>query len=212
MVEENLTWSTLGMNENRYNMAGWLAIAGAIIFPLSIGIGIIQDLIGAAAFGYQGPSFGPGDLLMIVFTGISIYVLVMFRRLLHDHYQFHELDLLITIAIIWSVIIQVASIAMGVISFILWPRSETIVIAMHIAFMILFMLTAGIIDIIFAIKLFKITDRASNLVKVLAYLTVIAGILEVTVILSPLALFLVPASFIVYGLIFLKANQEVEFV
>lgn len=212
MVEDNLTWSALGMNDNRYNPAGWLAIAGAIVFPLSIGIGIVQDLIGAAAFGYRGPNFGPGDVLMIAFTAISIYVLIMFRRLLHDHYQFHELDLLITIAIIWSVTIQVASIAIGAISFILWPQSETIVIVMSIVFVAFFMMSAGVIDIIFAIKLFKIIDRASNLVKVLAYLTLIAGVLEVTVILSPLALFLVPVSFIVYGLIFLRANQEVEFV
>ena len=212
MIEENLTWSKAGMNENRYNLAGWLAIVAAIIFPLSIGLDIIQNLIGAAAFGYRGPNFGPSDLLMIAFSGMAIYVLVMFRRLLHENYQYHDLDVLITIAIIWTAVIQAASIGLAIVSFILWPRAETVVIVLQIVFMILFMISAGIIDIIFAVKLFKIMDRASSLVKVLAYLTMIAGVLEVTVILSPLALFLVPASFIVYGLIFLRANQEVEFV
>jgi len=212
MVEENLTWSTVGMNENRYNVAGWLAIAGAIIFPLTIGISIVQSLIGAATFGYRGPNFGPSDILMMIFTGISIYVLVMFRRLLHDHYEFHELDILITIAIIWSVIIQIATTGLKIAFFALWPLPETVVIVTQISFFALFMISAGIIDIIFAVKLFKITDSASHLVKTLAYLSVISGVLEVTVILSPLALFLVPASFIVYGLIFLRANQEVDFV
>jgi hypothetical protein len=48
--------------------------------------------------------------------------------------------------------------------------------------------------------------------KALAWLTMIAGILEVTVILAILALPLVPVSLIIYGLIFLRAREEVEFV
>jgi hypothetical protein len=205
-------WGTIKMSENRYNLAGWLSICMAILFPLAFVIGIIQGIIGASVFKYTGPNFGPSDLLFMIFTAMGIYVLIMFRRLLHEHYEFHELDILITIAIIWAILFQVGSLAIKLIIFLAWPMSETAIIAIQLSFMSLAMIAAGVIDIVFAVKLFKILDVVNNMIKTLAYIAMISGILEVTVILSPLALFLIPISSVIYAMIFFKAKEEVEFV
>jgi len=212
MVENDLTWGMHDMSENRYNLAGWLSISMAILFPLAFGIGIIQGVIGAAVFKYTGPTVGPSDLLFVIFTCVSVYILLMFRRLLHDRYQFHELDVLITIAIIWNILFQIGSLALKGLLFAVWPASETAITIVYISFMSVAMISMGVIDIIFAVKLFKLSDMGNNLINALAYLGMIAGILEVTVILSPLSLLLVPVTCIIYGLIFFRAKEDVEFV
>jgi len=76
MVENDLTWGMHDMSENRYNLAGWLSISMAILFPLAFGIGIIQGVIGAAVFKYTGPTVGPSDLLFVIFTCVSVYILL----------------------------------------------------------------------------------------------------------------------------------------
>lgn len=212
MVENDLTWGTTRMIENRYNVTGWLAISGAIMFPLAFGLSIIQGVIGASAFGYSGPNFGPSDLLFILITGIGVYVLIMFRRLLHELYEFHELDVVITIAIVWNIVFQIGSLALRAFVIMIWPISELSLTLGSLGFMALAMISLGIIDIVFAVKLFKLSDQGNSLINALAYIGMISGIIEVTVILSPLALLLVPVSFVIYGMVFLKAKEGVEFV
>ena len=212
MAENDLTWGMVSMNDNRYNLAGWLSISMAIIFPLAFGIGIIQGVVGAAVFKYTGPNFGPSDLLFILFSCFGVYVLVMFRHFLHERYQFQELDLLITLSIIWIIVYQVLSLALKGLIFVIWPVPETVMAITYIVFVAGAMISVGVIDILFAVKLFKLSDMGNNLINALAYLGMISGILEVTVILSPLALVLIPVTSIIYGLIFFRAKEGVEFV
>jgi hypothetical protein len=212
MGQEELAWGTTKMSENRYNLVGWLAIAGAVIFPMAFVMNFVQSIIGIRAFHYRGPNFGPSDLLFIIFTVVAVYVLIMFRKILHEKYQFRELDVLITLAIIFNIFFEAGSLFLKAMIFFIWPISETAASIVLGSFMVIFLIGAGIIDIIFAVKLFKRMDLFSVHIKILAYITVISGIAEVSVILSPLALLLIPVSFIVYGLIFLRANQDVEFV
>jgi hypothetical protein len=212
MGQKEMVWGMTDMNENNYSMAGWLAIAGAIIFPVIFIVGIAQDIIGQQVFGYQGPKLGPGDLLSLVFTGIAVYVIIMFRRLLHERYQFHDLDVLITIVIIWNILFQVVGLLLKAIVLIAWPISEVVMIVMFLSFFAVGMISAGIIDIVFAVKLFRKIDIFSGPIKALAYLTMVSGILTVTVILTPLALLLAPVSMVLYGVIFLRSPEDVEFV
>jgi hypothetical protein len=74
------------------------------------------------------------------------------------------------------------------------------------------MVTIGIVDIMIAMRLLRIKDALNDLLKAFAYITLIAGICEVSVIMSPLSLLLVPVNFVILGMIFLKEKEEVEFV
>jgi hypothetical protein len=74
------------------------------------------------------------------------------------------------------------------------------------------MIGVGVIDILIAVKLLRVKERFTELIRVYAYITMIAGILEVSVLLSPLALILVPVSSILVGMIFLRDQEGVEFV
>ena len=200
------------MDENRYSLAGWAAIVQAILFPLALGISVVQGLIGLRVFHYRGPTLGPSDLLFIVFTVLGIYVLYMFRKLLNELYNYHEIDLLITISIWWGIIFQISSLALRGMIILLWPVSKMALTLTYFSFMTIAMVVIGIVDILIAVKLLKVKDTLSDLLKAFAYLTIIAGILEVSIVFSPLAFLLVPVSCVILGMILLRGKEEVEFV
>ena len=200
------------MEGNRYALAGWFAIANAIIFPLAFVTGIVQGIIGAAALGYKGPTVGPSDLLFILFTILAVYVVYMFRNLLNERYDYHGIDTLITVSIWWMIIFQVASIALKIAMIVAWPIPEIAVAAVGLTFMTASMITGGLIDILIAVKLFQVKDSLNGLLRAYTYIIMVSGALQASVILSPLALLLLPVSFVIIGMIFLKDKEEVEFV
>jgi len=201
------------MEPNRYNVAGWLSIIQAILMPLSIVVGIIQGIIGIKVFGYEGPMYGPSDLLGIIITVISIYILFMLKRFINEYYDYREVNFLINLAIIWGVVFFIGGLALRGIEMIFWKYDKDITVILDLSFFAVAMITAGIIDILIGVKLLKIKERMSDLLAVFAYLTLITGILEVSIILSPAVPFLVyPASMIVLGIAFLKNREQVEFV
>jgi len=199
------------MDENRYQLAGWLAITQAILFPLAFVISIAQGVIGIAAFGYRGPVFGPSDLLFIIFTGISVYTLTMFRKLLNERYNYHDIDTLIILAICWGIVYQISSLALRIWVVMIWPVSETALTVVYLVFFAVSMIAAGIIDILIAVKLLQIRQSVNKLVRAFSYITLVSGLAEVSVVLAPIALFLVPVSCVILGLIFFR-KEEVEFV
>jgi len=200
------------MEENNYRLAGWLAIVQAVLFPVAIFLAIVEQVVAAEAFDIRRPFVGPTDLLMIVFTLIAIYTLLMFRRLLHERYEYHDLDLLILVSIWWAIVFQVVGLGLGVLLSMLWPVDRVFFAIVYLIFMTAAMVTIGVVDILIAVKLLRVKENFSEYVRGLAYVTMAAGICEVTVLLSPLALVLVPVSAIVLALIFFRDQQAVEFV
>lgn len=200
------------MEENKYKLAGWLAVVQAVLFPVSIVIAVIEAVAAAELFGIRRPFVGPADLLMVLFTVIAIYTLLMFRRLLHERYQYHDLDLLILISIWWAIVFQVVGLGLGVLTTILWPVDKVLFAVIYLVFLTGAMVTIGIVDILIAVKLLKVKENFSEYIRGFAYVTVASGICEVTVLLSPFALVLIPVSAIVLALVFFRDQQEVEFV
>jgi len=200
------------MPENRYSLAGGLAIAQAVLFPLAFGISIVQGIIGKAAFRYHGPVIGPSDLLFIIFTGIGVYVLLMFRKLLNERYNYHGIDTLIIISIWWSILFQISSLGLKAYAILLGLEPRLSVALVYLAYITVAMLTIGVVDILIAVRLLKIKDKLNDLLRAFAYITIIGGILEASVVLSPLALILIPVTCVILGMIFLREKEEAEFV
>lgn len=200
------------MEENKYRLAGWLAVVQAILFPVGIVAGIVEAVVAGRLFDVRRPFIGPSDLLMIVFTVIGVYTLLMFRRLLHERYDYHDLDLLIIISIWWIIVFQVLGIGINVLLMIFWPVNTIILALTFLVFFTAAMVTIGIVDIMIAVKLLKIKETFSEYIRAFAYVTMAAGICEVSVIFSPVSLILIPVSAGILALIFFRDRQEVEFV
>lgn len=200
------------MEENKYRLAGWLAVVQAILFPVGVVAGIVEAVVAGELFNVRRPFIGPSDFLMIVFTIIGIYTLLMFRRLLHERYDYHDLDLLIMISIWWIIFFQIVSLGLNLLLMIFWPISPVILALTFLVFMTAAMVTIGIVDILIAVKLLRVKETFSEYVRVFGYVTMAAGVCEVSVIFSPVSLILIPVSAGVLALIFFRDRQEVEFV
>ena len=202
------------MNENRYALAGWLSMANAGLIPLAIILNIVFSVVTTRILGFYRPTIGPGDFLGIVATLISVYILLKFKSLLHERYKFHEIDGLIIASIIWLILTQIGSIAMRGLQILAGTGrdAEILVAIVAISFLAVSVVVVGVIDIMIAVKLMKIKDQLSDPLKFFIYLSLVVGILEVSVIFSPLSLLLVPVVFITYGVIFFRDHEQVEFV
>lgn len=200
------------MENSKYKLAGWFAIAQAVIFPVAIVYSLIEQSLAARFLDMHRPIVGPSDFLMIIFTAIAVYTFLMFRKLLNEHYQYHGLDLLIIISVWWMIMFQVIGLGLGIMAMIYWPVDKIIMAVIFMGFFTASMVTVGIIDILIAIKIFQIKDQVSEYIKIFGYISMVAGICEVSVILSPLTLLLVPVLGIILALIFWQKKPEVEFV
>lgn len=197
---------------HNYSLAGWLAIAAGILFPVGFVFGIVSGIIGIRQFNYHGPVVGPADLIFFVQTAFVVYALYLFRRLLNERYEFRELNTLILMAIGLQVIFQVGGFILKLAVAAVWSETELAATVVLLGFVGLCSLTFGIVDILIASRLLRQSERFSDLIRWFAYLTMVGGVCEVTIVLVPVALLLVPVVCILLGLILLRANEEVEFV
>lgn len=201
-----------GMRTNPYALGGWLAIAAAVLYPIIVVAEIVQAVVAKRVVGYDGPLIGPSELLGVLLTVLSIYILVVLRRFLNERYQYHGIDMLITLAIVWNVLFQVVGLSTEFLLMLAWPVDEAAVTVIRLVILGGFMLCVGVIDILTGVRLMQSSQEFSQLVKIFAVLSLIMGILEVSVLLSPLALLLIPVSFVILGLILLRDEAEAEFV
>jgi hypothetical protein len=202
----------LPMEPSRYQLAGWLAIAQAVLFPLGFIIGIIDRLVGMARYGEVRIAFGLADLVMIAFTIIGVYVMLSFKKLLNERYNCTELNTLIVISILWSILFQVVGLVEGALAMMIGRHAEIALAIMFGGTIALSMIFIGIVDLLIAIRILRLKDKLNDLIVVLGYVTLIAGILEVTVLLSLLSLILVPVTCVLLGVILIREKEEVEFV
>ena len=212
------------MNENRYAFAGWLSISQAIIFPLVFVAGLIQGLLGLRSGCFTdvccgrsemflgSPSIGFSDALFALLTAIGVYVYIMFRRYLNERYEFKDIDLFITLSIIWSITYFVGMTVIKWIFISFLPVTQEGFVIANVGFYAFSMVSIGVIDIFMAVHLLKKKGFSNGMLNAFAYVLLVGGVCEVTVFLSPLSLLLFPVLCVVLGITLLRANEEIEFV
>jgi len=190
------------MNNNNYKISGWLALANAVILLPAIGLGIFLDY---AARTFTGANLIQ-VLLSILFCSLGVYILWSFRHLLNFRYRFNLIDRLIT-ALIWiNIIITV----LGLYKYFI-PESKVLQLIFGITVMALFY-GMGVINIVLGVRLLKLNDDMFSLKKPFAYANIISGVCILSIILIPFGLLAAIVVYILQGIIFLRAAEDVEFV
>ncbi|UCE66124.1 MAG: hypothetical protein JSU85_14945 [Candidatus Zixiibacteriota bacterium] len=201
------------MESSKYQLAGWLAISQAVVLPLAYILKSLQIYLGISPFGYDGPKFGPGDLLIITYTCFFIYTFSMFRNLLNERYNVHSIDLLIIIAILLSIVSLIFSFLVQSIPMIFGGLTDYAFRTIYLAYTAILIIAAGVVQILISVKLLMVKKSLNDLFNAFAYVTLATGILEVSVVLAPLAvLVLIPVWCVMLGMIFLREKEEAEFV
>ncbi len=205
--------AAMGSEGRPYALAGWLAIAMAVLFPLGFLLGFIQEIIaGRMAGGRAMPTFGAADIIFLANTITSVYVYLRLRKLLNERYMYPGINTLITLSIAWIILIQVDSLAIKLLMMALWPMKDLTAVLIQAPVMVFNLLSIGVIDLFIGLRLLGQKEKLGERFTAFAYITLIAATCELTLILTPIALILVPVSSVILGMIFLREKEEAEFV
>lgn len=183
-----------------YRLAGWLAIVSSIL--------LLPEIILGLVFEFLAPDFKIIVAVIHFFnTIIAIYIWYMFKILLNKQFDFHQVNIPIMIIIG----INILFFFLGIVDLYgtLFETGEAFKTALGIV-TFSFFVPFCIVNIIFAVILLKIKDDLFGLLKPFAYLTIISGALGATIILAPLGLITVVISLVIQGMIFLRAQGEIE--
>lgn len=180
------------LNSKNLRLAGWLTVLGAIAaLPL-------------AAFGLFSGFMTDKSTLWIylevifnlAYSALFVYIFVMIRRLLNEKAGFHGADRYITTIIALNVVIVVLAALTSI-----FPGAE-VVISMAVLVMLV---PAGVVTVIFGVKLLECPDDLFGYLKPFAYLTIASGVMLATIFLMLFAMLTSIATDIVLALIFFKS-------
>jgi len=177
---------------DNFRWAGFLAIASAL---LSVPFSLLSSRL--------APDHDFFTILVQItlqLAGCSIFVCLMsfLRKFLHAHLSFHGADsyieFLITIILIFNI---------GVILGFLLPAWKD---ALN-SFALLLLISFGVSQMLFGIKLFTAPEIHGRMVKLFSFLSVSSGFFIATLVLLRLGILMEAAKDIVMGIMFLKSGS-----
>jgi len=184
----------MSMTKEQLNLAGWCSIANALIAIPSLAMSWFLD-----------PAQGMGlrlsqALLTVVGLGLFLYVISSLRKLLNIRFQFHDVDIYISLMIWGNVVLATLSLlSLGS------ERLESLMGILIVGALIFF----GILSVMFATRLLRLSGHLYGLLKAYSYTTIISGICLVTVFLLPLAIILGAVADVVLAVIFFRAAEQI---
>jgi len=200
------------MHENRFSTAGWVSIVAAVIFPLAFIIEGIHEAVLEYGDIDIPVGIGPADFLFLLYAALSIFVYKTLKSLMFESYSFREIGAIINITIFWHIVFFVGSFLIELLLGTAWPQNDAGLPLILVVYWVVGTAVFGIIDLIIGIIILRQRRRFRTPVRVFAWLSIVLGFFEATVILSPLALLLVPASLIALAFVFLQRVEDLEFV
>ena len=181
------------ITERQLHLAGWLSITNAIFAIPSIIMSWFLD---------TGEGMGPKlsqAILTLVSLGLFLYVIIFLRKLLNYRFQFHEVDIYISLLIWGNVILEIFSLlSLGSRGF------EWLMNILSIVSFIVF----GILAIMFATRLLRLSGNLYGLLKPFCYITIVSGICFITVFLSPVGIIAGAVADVILGVIFFRAAEQ----
>jgi len=194
------------LEKNEYSMAGWLAIAAAVLTLPMFGLSLTVDIIAKKAPEVAMMVLIPYIVVTLCHTAFSIYAFIRFRTLLNRRHAFHEVDALVTAIVTGVIVMTVTALPIKVLNT-LGLIGMPLIIA-FVAFIFIFALTMGVLSMIFAVKLLHLDHDLNGYLKPYAYITIAAAACFALVITAPLGMIIDAVGNVVLALIFLKPEAE----
>jgi len=193
--------------ENEFAVAGYLAIAAAVLILPSFVLSIATEVAKLRAPEMVLPLLIPYFAVTICYTIAAIYAVLKFRLLLNKRHDFHAIDGLITAIVIGVIAMTLYALPLkffgltGVLD--QPPLVFLAVIPVAIVGIVL-----GILGIIVGARLLNLPAENTSYYRVYAWLSIVAGVCFVTFFLSPLGGLIDAAANIVLAMLFLKPDAE----
>ena len=183
----------MAITKKQLDFAGWCSITNALIAIPSLAMSWFLETVKGI-----GPRLSQA-ILTVVGLALFLYVISSLRKLLNGRFKFHVVDIYISLMIWGNVVLAVLSLlSVGT------GKMESFMEILTVAALILF----GILSIMFATRLLRLSGNLYGLLKAFCYTTIISGICLVTIFLLPVAITAGAVSDVILGVIFFRAAEQ----
>jgi hypothetical protein len=201
------------MQNKDYLLPGVAAIFMAVISPI-YWIGMSSP-IGDFALGQDIMSLGFSDILFASILLLTIYIYLNLKNILNEQLNFNHIDLLVLIMvainILWmsTLFLDIAS---AVLPENIVTQNEGTFLNIGLSMGIGAIVILGIIDLLIGILLLAKSTELPTLLKIFAIMSVIQGVLGITVVFAATLIFIFPITMIILAMFFLRKPESLELV
>ena len=160
-------------------------------------------------------SLGFSDILFASILLLTIYIYLNLKNILNEQLNFNHIDLLVLIMvainILWmsTLFLDVAS---AVLPENIVTQNKGIFLNIGLSIGIGAIVILGIIDLLIGILLLAKSTELPTLLKIFAIMSVIQGVLGITVVFAATLIFIFPITMIVLAMFFLRKPESIEIV
>ena len=201
------------MQNKDYLLPGVAAIFVAVISPI-YWIGMSSPM-GDFALGQDMLSLGFPDILFASILLLTIYIYLNLKNILNEQLNFNHIDLLVwiyaAINIFWmsTLFLDIAS---AVLPENIVTQNEGTFLNIGLSMSIGAIVILGIIDLLIGILLLTKSTELPSLLKIFAIMSVIQGVLGITVVFAATLIFIFPITMIILAMFFLRKPESLEIV
>ncbi len=205
------------MNNSDYTLPGIAAIALAILFPIYWIIAISSGIFDSGINFYQSTTeLTFSDLLFAVVGLLTVYVYLCLKRILNDQFSFSGVNLPLNILIVCSAIyffcLAGLDLVMAIFGDGLGLSVHKFVLNTNLSIGIGSLFIFGVADILLGVLLLKSPHSQSIILKSLAIVVIIQGVIEITVIFSFALIAVFPVTLVILAVLFMRRPDELEVI
>ena len=202
------------MQNRDYLLPGVAAIFVAVISPI-YWLGMAASVGDSDILWQDMMSLGFSDILFASILLLTIYIYLNLKNILNEQLNFNHIDLLVwiyaAINILWvsTLLLDVAS---AVLPENIVSQNEGTFLNIGLSIGVGAIVILGIIDLLIGILLLAKSTELPTLLKIFAIMSVIQGVLGITVVFAATLIFIFPITMIILAMFFLRKPESLEIV
>ena len=202
------------MQNRDYLLPGVAAIFVAVISPI-YWLGMAASVGDSDILWQDMMSLGFSDILFASILLLTIYIYLNLKNILNEQLNFNHIDLLVwiyaAINILWvsTLLLDVAS---AVLPENIVSQNKDTFFKIGLSVSIGAIVILGIIDFLIGILLLAKSTELPTLLKIFAIMSVIQGVLGITVVFAATLIFIFPITMIILAMFFLRKPESLEIV
>ena len=202
------------MQNKDYLLPGVAAIFVAVISPI-YWLGMAASVGDSDVLWQDMMSLGFSDILFASILLLTIYIYLNLKNILNEQLNFNHIDLLVwiyaAINILWvsTLLLDVAS---AVLPENIVSQNEGTFLNIGLSIGVGAIVILGIIDLLIGTLLLAKSTELPTLLKIFAIMSVIQGVLGITVVFAATLIFIFPITMIILAMFFLRKPESLEIV
>jgi len=202
------------MQNKDYLLPGVAAILLAVLNPI-YWLGMSQWVGDSYILGQDMMSLGFSDILFASILLLSIYIYLNLKNILNEQLNFNHIDLLVwiyaAINILWMSTLFL-DVAITVLPENIVTQNKDTFLNIGLSMSIGAIVILGIIDLLIGILLLAKSTELPTLLKIFAIMSVIQGVIGITVVFAATLIFIFPITMIILAMFFLRNPESIEIV